>query len=123
MIKVNVMLTSLNKLWHRGIEPSELEDITCRWWYARGARREHCRYVFGVHNGVIRSVYPAQNRRPRAKPDRGWEEDTSQRTRWGCDGAEAPEMQHFLHTSVEGLLPVGQKQWSFVCVGPLWGRV
>lgn len=119
-LEVPVLLVSLNKLWRPEMSAEALEEITCRWWHSRGPRRDAVRYVFGVHRGIIRSVYRPVNWRQRTEGDRGWEEDKPGTVRWGCDGEEAPEMKHYLRTSIARYLPQPgqQQQWSFRYAGP-----
>ena len=87
------MLVSLNNRWDPNLSEDELRDATCYWWHARGPRRDERQYVFGVHNGVVRSAYRPLSWRPRSRGDRGWEDDVGRPyARWGCEGAPAPEM-------------------------------
>jgi hypothetical protein len=115
-LMVPVLLVSLNKFWYPAATPDELVDMTHGWWHARGPRRDEVKYVFGVHNGVVRTIYRPENWRPRAPGDRGWEEDVGNRIRWGFDAAPAPEMAHFLRTSVSRFLT--SPQWSHRYISP-----
>jgi hypothetical protein len=116
-LTVPVMLVSLNNLWHPNLSAKKLEEATCFWWHARGPRREERKYVFGVHNGVVRTVYRPAKWRPRVKGDPGWEEDVGKNfVRWGFEAEPAPEMSHYLRTSVRRF--IRPTQWSFLYVDP-----
>jgi hypothetical protein len=116
-LRVPVMLVSLNNRWDPSLSEQELEEATCFWWHARGPRRDECQYVFGVHNGVVRTVYRPLNWRPRVEGDSGWEEDVGKSyVRWGFEAAPAPEMAHYLRTSVRRLIRA--TQWSFLYIDP-----
>lgn len=98
-LEVPVMLVSLNNRWDPNLSEQELEEATAYWWHARGPRRAKCQYVFGVHNGVVRTVYRPLSWRPRVQGDHGWEEDVGKTyARWGFEPAPAPEMAHYLRT-------------------------
>lgn len=116
-LKVPVMLVSLNNRWDPSLSEQELEAATAFWWHARGSRRDKCQYVFGVHNGVVRSVYRPLRWRGRVKGDHGWEEDLGKTyTRWGFEAGPAPEMGHYMRTSVRRFIRA--TQWSFLYVEP-----
>jgi hypothetical protein len=107
---VPVILVSLNRLWRPDATDAELEDITKDWRKTRGERRDNAKYVFGVHNGVVRTIYRPENWRARAQGDRGWEDDIGRLSRRGFDAAPAPEMAEYLRTSVARFLT--SRQWS-----------
>lgn len=115
-LQVPVILVSLNRLWRRDATDLELEQMTAFWWNTRGPRRDQARYVFGVHNGVVRTIYRPMNWRPRSRDDSGWEEDLGKPARWGFDASPAPEMADYLRTSVSRFLT--SRQWSHRYVGP-----
>ena len=115
-LRVPVILVSLNRLWRRDATDAQLEEMTKGWWNLRGPRRDHAKYVFGVHNGIVRSVYRPENWRARAQGDLGWEDDIGRPPRWGFDPAPAPEMNDYLRTSVARFLT--SRQWSHRYVGP-----
>jgi hypothetical protein len=111
-----VILVSLNRLWHPDATEGELADMTQGWWHTRGPRRDRARYVFSVHNGVVRTIYRPENWRPRAAGDPDAEDDVGKPQRWSFDPVPAPEMAHFLRTSVARFLT--SRQWSHRYVGP-----
>ena len=114
---VPVMLVSLNNRWDPRLSAQELEEATCCWWHARGPRRDACKYVLGVHNGVVRTVYRPLKWRPRVKGDPGWEEDEGKSfARWGFEAGPAPEMSHYLRTSVRRCIRA--TQWSILYIDP-----
>ena len=97
-IGMPVLLVSLNRLWRPGLSDSELRNITGFWWAAKDKkRRSACQYVFGVHNGIVRTVYKPSNWRHRVQGDTNWEEDIGKKPRWGFDAEDAPEMAHYLN--------------------------
>lgn len=109
-LPVPVLLVSLNRLWRPDLAEGELFEITRGWWKANGLRRDACQYVFGVHNGVVRSVYKPLVWRRRVKGDPGWEDDAPGKERWGFEGQPAPEMAQYLRTSVSRFITTNQ--WS-----------
>ncbi len=115
-LEVPILLVSLNQLWRPDMTEDELFEITHGWWKASGARRHAVQYVFGVHNGVVRTVYRPTAWRRRSTGDRGWEDDVPGKERWGFDGESAPEMAQYMRTSVSRLLTT--KQWSHLYAGP-----
>lgn len=115
-LPVSVLLVSLNRLWRPDMRDDELLEITRGWWKANGARRDTAQYVFGVHNGVVRTIYRPLSWRARVEGDRGWEDDTPGKPRWGFDGEPAPGMSGFMRTSVARFLTT--KQWSHLYAAP-----
>lgn len=115
-LTVPVILVSLNRLWRPDATDAELENITKVWWNTRGVRRDSAKYVFGVHNGVVRTIYRPHNWHERVQGDRDWEDDIDKSPRWGFDPAPAPEMTEYLRTSVARFLT--NNQWSHRYVGP-----
>ena len=112
---VPVMLVSLNQLWTPEMSPDDLYEATSGWWRA-GVKRDTVAYVFGVHNGVVRSVYAPTSWRARRVGDRDWQDDVGKRPRWGFEGRDAPEMSTYLRTSVRRLITT--TQWSHLYVEP-----
>ncbi len=97
---IPIMLVSLNQVWTPTITPGDLKEQTTHWWRAGGVHRRRPAFIMGVHNGVVRSVY-----RPTT-----WRSAPDNPARWGCQADEAPEMGHWLGTSVKRYLTA--KQWS-----------
>lgn len=99
-----------------GLSDIELRSITGCWWGTKDKkRRDACQYIFGVHNGIVRTVYKPTIWRPRVQGDTNWQEDTGKKPRWGFDGKDAPEMEHCLSTSVRHLLT---QQWTHRYIAP-----
>ena len=92
-----------------------LYEATSGWWRA-GPKRDAVKYVFGVHNGVVRSIYAPTAWRARKEGDRDWRDDIGKRPRWGFEGRPAPEMSAYLRTSVRRLITT--TQWSHLYVEP-----
>lgn len=106
------LFVSLNRNWRPDMPEDELYERTRLWWKANGWRRDECRYVMGIHNGIVRSVY-----RPiRWYPNTGKHGTGKDHTRWGFDGEVAPEMSHFIRTSVKRFLT--NPQWTHRYAGP-----
>ena len=103
-IKEKGILFRIPKLWTPAMPESELFEATRGWWVL-GERRNDAKYAFAVSKGVIRQVYKIESWRERTKGDRGYVEGA--RTRWGFDGHPAPEMSHYLNTSVAHLFKKG----------------
>ncbi|MHB8450640.1 MAG: GIY-YIG nuclease family protein [Mycobacteriales bacterium] len=104
--QVPTMLVSLNKVWTPLITDEALQESTTGWWRAGGARHRDLVYIMGVHNGVVRSVYRILSWCPAAQDP----------SRWGCDVGPAPEMSHWMRTSVRRYLTANQ--WSIRYIGP-----
>lgn len=91
------ILFRIPQRWTPAMSPDDLYESTHGWWVL-GKRRKEAKYAFAVSKGVIRAVYRIDTWRERVAGDRGFIE--GERTRWGFDGVVAPEMAHFLNTSV-----------------------
>ncbi len=112
LLRHRVLLVSLNRNWRPEMPDEELYERTRFWWKANGWRRDECKHVMGVHNGIVRSVY---------RPIRWYSHTSTHRTgkphrRWGFDGEPAPEMSNFLRTSVRRFLSA--PQWTHRYAGP-----
>lgn len=115
--EVPIMLVSLNRLWTPTITEDDLRDYTTGWWAAGGVNRRKPRYILGVHNGVVRSVYRPVSWRQQRAGDRGWSQAVEGKPpRWGCDAVPAPEMAHWLRTNVKRFLTA--TQWSIRYIEP-----
>ena len=101
-----IMLVSLNTEWNPLITDERLKYFTTHWWKAGGVRWRKPQYIAGVHNGVVRSIY-----RPIE-----WMQAPDDPSRWGCEVEDAPEMAHWLKTSVKRFLTA--KQWAIRYIGP-----
>jgi hypothetical protein len=100
-ITVPAMLIKIPGLWTPMMSAEELYNATRHWWKA-SKRCEDARYVFSINHGVIREVYEVESWRL-------WtlEEADRDKPRWGFDGNVAPEMAHYVHTSVAHLYKSG----------------
>lgn len=85
--------------------PDEVLYESTRGWWVLSKRRNEAKYGFAVSKGVIRQVYRINSWRERTVGDRDYVE--GERTRWGFDGEIAPEMAHFVNTSVAQLFKKG----------------
>ena len=103
-IKVKGILFRIPRLWTPAMPASELYEATRGWWVL-GERRNEAQYVFAVSKGVIREVYKIESWRERTDGDREYVE--GERKRWGFNGKPAPEMSHYLNTSVAHLFKKG----------------
>ena len=58
-IKHNILVIKINKLYRKGMQPSELYDSVRGFWHAslKSIRSKNIEYVFGVYNGLIVAVY------------------------------------------------------------------
>ena len=100
-IAESALLIKIPGLWTPTMTPVELYNATRRWWKV-GERRERATYAFSVNRGVIRQVYVIES----------WSEWTPEEAdkpgiRWGFIGHVAPEMGHYLNTSVAHLYKKG----------------
>lgn len=98
------ILFRIPQLWTPAMPPADLFESTRGWWVL-SKRREEAKYGFAVSKGVIRQVYRIDSWRERTEGDRGYLE--GERTRWGFEGEVAPEMAHFVNTSVAHLFKKG----------------
>jgi hypothetical protein len=74
--------------------------------------KEKAEYAFGISSGIIRGVYRIDRSmwRERREGDRDWEHDLGKKPKWGFpDCVPAPEMSHFLDTSVKHLFKKGDQ--------------
>lgn len=99
-------------LWYPEMTTEDVREATSGWWSARNVlrKKDSARYAFGVSRGIIRGVYRISPEmwRERQKPDRDWQDDIGKTPRWGFPTCiDAPEMEHFLNTSVAHLFKQG----------------
>jgi uncharacterized protein len=95
------LLIKIPGLWTPTMTQEELYNATRRWWKV-GDRRFKAKYAFSVNRGVIRQVYAIESW-CQWKP----EEADKPGIRWGFTGEIAPEMGHYLNTSVAHLYKKG----------------
>lgn len=105
-------LFRIPKLWYPEMADEDLREATSGWWSARTVARakKTAKYAFAVSHGVIRGVYAIDESiwRERRPGDRDYEDDLGKAPRWGFpDCVPAPEMAHFLNTSVKHLFKRG----------------
>lgn len=103
-ITVKGILFRIPRLWTPAMPESELYEATRGWWVL-GERRNEAIYGFAVSKGVIRGIYKIESWRERTHGDREYVE--GERQRWGFSGHSAPEMSHYLNTSVAHLFKRG----------------
>lgn len=98
------ILFRIPQRWTPAMPAADLYESTHGWWVL-SERRIEAKYAFAVSKGVIRQVYRIDSWRERTVGDRGYVE--GERKRWGFDGEVAPEMSHFINTSVAHLFKKG----------------
>lgn len=102
----------LPKLWYPDMSDEELRQATFGWWSRKevGKGKDKAQYAFAISKRIIRGVYKidATMWRQRTENDRDWQEDLVKEPRWGFpDCVPAPEMAHYLNTSVNHLYKRG----------------
>jgi len=102
----------LPRLWYPDMSDELLRQATFGWWSSKEVvnGKEKARYAFAISKRIIRGVYSIDPSmwRERREPDRDWEHDIGKEPRWGFpDCIPAPEMSHFLNTSVDHLYKKG----------------
>lgn len=86
------LLFVINKSWSRDMGEDEVYFYTRGHWLVGEEARAKARYAFGVAHGIIRGVYEIESWFP--------SEQKGEERRWGFHGSHAPEMAHFIGTSV-----------------------
>ena len=100
-ITMPAVLIKIPFYWTPQISSAELYEATRGWWKLSSSRCQAATVAFSVSKGVIRGVYRVGKWRARRRGDRDWKYDArSSYPRWGFDGKEAPNLAHFLNTSV-----------------------
>jgi hypothetical protein len=102
-----VVLLKIPVLWNPQLTTEDLYESTRGWWVI-GIRREKAKFAFAVSKGVIRATYKIDRWRQTEAGDRGWVDGQTRNNRWGFDGRPAPEMAHYLNTSVAHLFKRGE---------------
>jgi len=82
----------INKSWSRDMGEDDVYFYTSGHWLVGADARSKARYAFGVAHGIIRGVYIIESWFP--------SEQEGEERRWGFRGRLAPEMAHFIGTSV-----------------------
>jgi hypothetical protein len=86
------VLFMINRAWRRDMSDADIYYYTQGHWIVSAHVRANAKYAFGVARGLIRGVYRIESWFP--SPQEG--EDG----KWGFNGSPAPEMSHYLGTSV-----------------------
>jgi hypothetical protein len=92
----------------------DVRQATLGWWPHSKVKNGKiaATYAFGVSDGIIRGVYKIDSSmwRERCQGDRDWDDDIGNKPRWGFpDCSHAPEMSHYLNTSVKHLFKKGDQ--------------
>ena len=108
-----VGLFKIGVLWYPDMTQEQIREATSGWWYWKNVvnGKKKAEYAFGVSGGIIRGVYKIDESmwRERKPFDRDWQDDIGKKPRWGFpELTEAPEMSHFLNTSVKHLFKIGE---------------
>ena len=109
-----VGLFKIGVLWYPDMTQEEVRELTSGWWPASKVKngKTKAEYAFGVSKGIIRGVYKIDKSmwRERVEGDRDWNDDIGRHPRWGFPGCtDAPEMAHFMNTSVKHLFKKGDQ--------------
>jgi hypothetical protein len=86
------LLFVINKSWRPDMGEDEVYFYTRGHWIVSAETRTKARYAFGVAHGIIRGTYKIDSWFP--------SEQKGEERRWGFHGKPAPEMAHFIGTSV-----------------------
>jgi hypothetical protein len=102
----------LPKLWFPEMSEAELHEATSGWWSYQNVKSgmKVAEYAFAVNKGIIRGVYGINESmwRERRVGDRGYGKNPDKKERWGFpDSKPAPELSHYLNTSVKHLFKTG----------------
>jgi hypothetical protein len=113
MIDFPCALFRIPRLWYPDMPAEELKEATSGWWAKQNVKngKKSARFAFSVSRGIIRGVFTIEESlwRERREPDRNWEHDLGKSPRWGFpDCVVAPQMDHFLNTSVKHLFKPGE---------------
>jgi uncharacterized protein len=83
---------TINLAWRRDMNAEDIYQATHGHWVVSKHVRDKAKYAFGVAHGLIRGVYRISSWFPSPNPN--------EVRRWGFIGECAPEMKHYLGTSV-----------------------
>ena len=113
-IDAPVGLFKIGVLWYPDMTNEDVRRATLGWWPQSKVKngKTAAKYAFGVSDGIIRGVYKIDLAmwRERVEGDRDWEDDIGNKPRWGFpDCSHAPEMSHYLNTSVKHLFKKGDQ--------------
>jgi hypothetical protein len=86
------LLFVINKSWSPDMGEDDVYFYTSGHWVIGGEARANARYAFGVAHGIVRGAYKIDSWFP--------SEQKGEERRWGFHGSPAPEMAHFIGTSV-----------------------
>lgn len=87
----------INKAWRPDMNDDDVYEVTRGHWLVGPKSRDTIEYAMGVAFGVVRGVYRVEE----------WYRSTQpgEAKKWGFNGTDAPEMAHFVGTSVRHLVP------------------
>ncbi len=108
-----IVIFVVNRAWRLDLSADEVYQVTSGHWRVSRRAREKARYAFGVAFGLVRGVYRVESWFPSPLPG----EDR----RWGFVGSPAPEMAHFLGTSVRHLVSEHAQNPVRLCLDGLPG--
>jgi hypothetical protein len=111
-ITVPCVFLRIPQLWYPDMSDEQLRQATLGWWSRKEVinGKEKAEYAFALKDRIIRGVYKIDSSmwRERQEPDRDWHHDVGQEPRWGFPNCvTAPEMAHYLNTSVDHLYKKG----------------
>lgn len=87
----------INRAWRADMGEGDIYEATRGHWRIGARNRRETTYAMGVAFGVVRGVYRIESWFP--------SQQEGEDGRWGFVGQHAPEMRHFLGTSVRHLVP------------------
>jgi len=103
------VLIRINKLYHFGMSPMELYDVTRGRWRI-SSKRERARLAFSVYDGIIKEVYEIKHWLP-AGSTFSTRKDNPPSDRWEFVGniAEAATRQKYINKSVASYFAKGSR--------------
>jgi hypothetical protein len=111
-IDVPCAMFRIPRLWFPEMSDEELREATSGWWAYQNVKTgmKVAEYAFAVSKGIIRGVYGIDESmwRERREGDRDYKPNSEKKERWGFpDCKAAPELSHYLNTSVKHLFKKG----------------
>ena len=111
-ITVPCVFLRIPQLWYPDMSDEQLRQATLGWWSRKEVinGKEKAQYAFALKDRIIRGIYKIDPSmwRERIEGDRDWKVDLGKEPRWGFpDCFPAPEMSHYLNTSVNHLYKTG----------------